>query len=238
MRYLFLVLSVVLLSSCSYSHWREIELIIPETHPFEDAFSETLWFTLEYFDGERIEERHVPKGMRRIRVRVRAGCLSVFAFRPLGELGAVGGFFEPGDDSVVYILPEHGAFSEMLLRAAAYRPEPVARLSMNAVLANVEDLQAVDESAFLADVFNGTLGYGIPMNERKTVHFDSIPRGIWISERYDIPSFQVGFSGDHVNLMVYPGVYRYAEADLGMLLTVIVEDDGEASMMITSIPVW
>ena len=233
-----LFLMLFLFPSCSFDHWIDIRLIIPEEHPFEVEFAEPLWFTLSYFDGKEIIDRHVPKGQREITVRVRSGSLCVFSFRPLGELGAIGGFFEPGDDSTVMILPEYGAFAEMLLRAAEYRPEPVARLSMRKVLDAVDDLQAVDETSFLVDVFNGTLGYGVTLNEKKAVRFDSIPRGKWISERYDVPSFSVDFTGDIVNFMLYPGVYRYTLPEMNMLLTIIVDVKEDAAMMISSLPLW
>ena len=126
----------------------------------------------------------------------------------------------------------------MLLRAAEYRSEPVSRLSMKKVLSSVPDLQAVDESSFLLDIFNGTLGYGISLNEKTAVRFDSIPRGEWISERYDIPSFSVAFSGDVVSFMLYPGVYRYVQKEMELLLTIILDEKGDASMMISRLPLW
>ena len=224
--------------SCSFEHWVYLDIVIPEQHPFEKAFSETLWFTLSYFNGESVEERHIPTGMRSVRVPVRAGSLSVFSLRPVGELGAIGGFHEPGNDSTVEVLPEYGAFAEMLLRAASYRAEPVSRLSMRRVLDEVADLQAVDESSFLKDIFDGTLGYGITLNEKAVVRSDSIPAGEWVSERFDIPSFAVDFSGSVVSFLLYPGVYRYAEADRGLLLTLVVDETGAASQMITALPLW
>ena len=238
MKYILLLILVVVLSSCTLRHRTDVTLVIPETHPLEEVFSETFWFTLTYFDGEKLEERHIPKGTRRISVSVRSGGLSVFSLKPLGELGAIGGFFEPGDRRTIHLLPEYGTFSEMLLRAASYRAEPVFLLSMRRVIDTVSNLQAVDESSFLKDIFDGTLGYGITLNEKIAVHFDSIPRGEWISERYDIQSFSVAFSGDNVTLLLYPGVYRYAEKTLRMLLTVIVEETGDSAMMITALPSW
>lgn len=234
-----LLLSLLLLfSSCSFEHWIDVRVVIPEAHPIEEAYSEDFWFTLSYFDGERIRECHIPSGVRSISIKVRSGSLAVFSFRPLGELGAIGGFFEPGDDTAVNVIPEYGSFSELLLRAASYRAEPVARLSMRKLIDGIDDLQAVDEISFLRDVFNGTLEYGITLNDKSALWFDSIPSGEWISERFDIPSFSVISTGDKVNFNLYPGVYRYAEKEKGMLLTIIVEESGEGCMMITAMPVW
>lgn len=237
MRFLFILIAV-LSSSCTLRHSIPVVLEIPEPHPFEEAYGESLWFTLVYFDGETITEKHIPRGQRRIEVSVKAGSLSVFALRPLGELGALGGFFEPGSRSRVSLLPEHGAFSEMLLRAASYRPQPVSRLSMVQVLGSVDDLQSVNEPSFLEDVFDGTLSYGIAINERIIFSLDSIPSGEWIPERFDIPSFSVAFSSRPVHFSLYPGVYRYAEADKDLLLTVIVGEDGSVSRFISAMPEW
>ena len=237
MRILILAILIVFVS-CAYEPFLEIELIIPEPHPFEDAFSETFWFTLTYFDGDSIKELHIPKGHRRVVVKVRAGSLAVFSFRPAGELGAIGGFYEPGDDKRVAVIPEYGAFAEMLLNAASYRAEPVARLSVRSVLEDVPNLQAVDEVSFMEDIFNGTLGYGITLNDEYIVRLDSIPQGVWVSERYDILSFETKSSGELVSLLLYPGVYRYAEVSRNLLLTIVVEESGEYSNMITEVPLW
>ena len=233
-----LTLLLLFLSSCSYEPWVDVELVIPEQHPFEDAFSESMWFTLSYFNGERIVDEHIPKGSRNVSVKVRSGGLAVFSFRPIGELGAIGGFYEPGDERRVNVLPEYGAFAEMLLNAASYRAEPVSRLSVREVLSAVDDIQAIDETEFLRDIFNGTLGYGIKLNDKYLVRYDSIPEGVWISERFDIPSFEIDFTGESVSLMLYPGVYRYAEVSRRLLLTVIIDEEGEGSFMMSGIPLW
>ena len=232
------IVAMLLLSSCSYEHWIDVELSIPDEHPFEEAFSNEFWFTLSWFNGDEIKQCHIDKGTKSVRVPVRAGGLRIFVFEPLGEIGALGAFFEPGDDADVEALPEYGPFASMLLRAAEYRSEPVSRLSMKDVLYESEDLQAIDETAFLEDVFNGTLSYGIKMNEKSRFILSSIPEGYWISERFDIPSFTVLSSGENIGFYLYPGVYRYAERDRKLLLTVIVDEDGEYSQMITAMPVW
>ena len=225
-------------SSCSYEHWIDVVVSVPDTHPFEEACSESLWFSFSWFDGERVRYRHIAKGERSTAVSVRAGGLRVFVFEPLGELGGIGAFFEPGDNAHVQALPEYGAFASMLLRAAEYRAEPVSRLSMKDVMDSVPDLQAVDETAFLEDVFNGTLSYGIKENEKHSFRLSSIPEGFWVSERFDVPSFVQVSSGDPVDFYLYPGVYRYAEAERKLLLTVIIDEEGEVSQMITAMPVW
>lgn len=76
------------------------------------------------------------------------------------------------------------------------------------------------------------------MNEKSRFILSSIPEGYWISERFDIPSFTVFSSGENIGFYLYPGVYRYAERDRKLLLTVIVDEDGEYSQMITAMPVW
>ena len=62
--------------------------------------------------------------------------------------------------------------------------------------------------------------------------------GRWISERFDVMSFEVPYSGDTVSWMLYPGVYRFAEAERRLLLTVIIDEEGTASFMIGRIPLW
>ncbi len=235
-----LIILCLLLSlpACSVRHTVPVEIAIPEDHPFETGERNLLWFTLLFFDGESIREMHIPAGERRVAVSVKSGCLAVFSLKALGELGSLGGFHEPGDGGEVIMLPEYGAFSEMLLRAASYRAEPVARLSMSMVLDSGVDLQAVDESSFLADVFSGTLSKGITLNGKESITIDTIPSGEWVSERYDIPSFSVPFSGRPAHFLLYPGVYRYAELERNLLLTIAVMEDGEISSIVSPLPVW
>ena len=237
-KYALIIAAAALAASCTFPHPVSVELIIPEEHPFEAAFSETMWFTLSYFDGKEIIEKHVPKGRRRIRVAVRSGSLSVFSLRPIGELGALGGFFEPGDDRSVMMLGEYGSFAEMLLRAASFRPEAVGRLSMESVLDACPDLQAADEISFMEDIFNGTLSYGITENEEIPFTIDSLASGSWIPERYDLQPIDVPFSGRPQQMLLYPGVYRYAEASRNLLLILSVSEDGSISHMITAMPSW
>ena len=237
-KYALIIAAAALAASCTFTHPVLVDIVIPEEHPFEAAFSETMWFTLSYFDGEDIIEKHIPKGRRRIQVAVHSGSLAVFSLRPLGELGALGGFFEPGDDRTVIMLGEYGSFAEMLLRAASYRPDAVSRLSMSAVLAECPDLQAADEISFMEDIFNGTLSYGITENGKIAFMLDSLPSGSWIPERYDLQPFTVLFSGRSQQFLLYPGVYRYAEASRDLLLILSVLEDGSISHMITAMPSW
>ena len=55
-KYALIIAAAALAASCTFPHPVSVELIIPEEHPFEAAFSETMWFTLSYFDGEGVEE--------------------------------------------------------------------------------------------------------------------------------------------------------------------------------------
>lgn len=238
MRKYALIIAAALAASCTFTHPVPVEIVIPEEHPFEAAFSETMWFTLSYFDGKEIIEKHIPKGKRSISVTVRSGSLSVFSLRPIGELGALGGFFEPGDDRTVMMLGEYGSFAEMLLRAASFRPEAVGRLSMEAVLAECPDLQAADEISFMEDIFNGTLSYGITENEKISFTLDSLASGFWVPERYDLQPLDVPFSGRPQQLLLHPGVYRYAEVSRKLLLILSVSEDGSISHMITAMPSW
>ena len=235
---LLLFISFLVLSSCSFQHDVTVTLVVPEYHPFEIAADSEFWYTLTYFDGRTINERHIPKGTRTLNVRVKAGGLSVFSLKPLGELGSLGGFYEPGESQEVHMLSENGSFSDMLLSAASYRPDSVRRLSIVKVMEEVDDLQSIDEPLFLEDVFNGTLGYGITISDKTGMSSDTIPEGVWVSERYDVPSFEVPFSSRPVHFLLYPGVYRYAEFDKSLLLTVIITEEGETSEMFSELPLW
>lgn len=237
MKLLFFILAVFL-SSCSFSHEVPITLVIPEQQPFEIASEKDFWYTLTLFDGKSILEMHIPSGMRTIELRVQAGGLAVFALKPIGELGSLGGFYEPGGERVISMLAENGSFADMLIGAASYRPDAVRRLSIQKVLETADNLQCIDEPSFLEDVFNGTLGYGITFSDKIGFSSDTIPEGEWLSSRYDVRSFTVPFSGRPVHFLLYPGIYYYAQFDKNLLLTLVITEEYETSLMFSELPLW
>lgn len=235
---LFIALIISLLASCSLDIPIPVTLVIGEEHPFEELFSRDLWYTLSYFDGREERTLHIEQGTREIAIRVYSGGLRAFAMKPMGELGPIGGFFEPGDDGTVYLKGASGDLADLMVSALAYRKEAVERLSMGQVLEAEDDLRAIDEASFLSRIYDGTLtSSSIPHKERMLVGFDSIPEGQWISERYDTPSFSVEMSGDETVFDIYPGAYRYICKERGLLLTVVLTEDGEASATIRESPI-
>ena len=98
--------------------------------------------------------------------------------------------------------------------------------------------QTCRSSEFLSRIYDGTLTSStIPHKERRLIGFDSIPEGLWVSERYDTPSFAVEMSGDETVFDIYPGAYRYICKERGLLLTVVLTEDGEASASIRESPI-
>ena len=232
-----LILMLFALTSCSLEIPVPLTLSIAEIHPFEELYGEDLWYELTYMDGESVRTEHVGKGIRDISVSVHSGGLCAFIMEPLGEFSPIGGFFEPGDDRTVYLTSSSGEMAELLISAFEYRPDAVLRLSMEKVKEICHDLPSIDPEAFLSCLFDGSLNAGtMRKRERRLIAFDTIPEGEWISERYEIPSFTVGMSGDEVLFDVYPGIYRYIEKERGLLLTVICTEDGEASATIKASP--
>ena len=231
-------LIVLLLSSCSLDIPIPVTLVIGEEHPFEELFSRDLWYTLSYFDGREERTIHIDQGTREITVRVYSGGLRAFSMKPMGELGPIGGFFEPGDDGVVYLKGSSGDLAEQMVSALSYRNDAVERLSMRELLEAEDDLRAIDETEFLSRIYDGTLTSStIPHKERRLIGFDSIPEGLWVSERYDTPSFAVEMSGDETVFDIYPSAYRYICKERGLLLTVVLTEDGEASASIRESPI-
>ena len=90
----------------------------------------------------------------------------------------------------------------------------------------------------MEDIFNGTLSYGITENEEIPFTIDSLASGSWIPERYDLQPIDVPFSGRPQQMLLYPGVYRYAEVSRNLLLILSVSEDGSISHMITAMPSW
>ena len=121
MRRIFLILAVVLTSlSCSIDIPYTVTLRIADEHPFEILASEDMWYILKYFDGKGIVERYIPASERTIEnVPVYTGGLRPFILIPLGTLGPIGGFYEPGGGEYIELKSEYGSFAEMLIGASA-----------------------------------------------------------------------------------------------------------------------
>lgn len=232
-----LVLFVIALSSCTFESTIPVTLSIAEEHPFEELYGKDMWYELSYADGRETKTVHIAPGIRDVTVQVYSGGLRMFVMKPLGELGAIGGFFEPGDDSHVALISEEGEFADILLSAFEYRPDAVSRLSMKKVKAANRDLSEIDQTAFLTALFDGKLNPNtITRYAKGNIAFDSIPEGEWISERYENPSFSVEWSGEEIIFDIYPGVYRYIEKERSLLLTIIYTEDGEHSATIRQSP--
>lgn len=231
------LIAILILASCRIPLPVTVELEIAEEHPFEDMARRDMWYTLVYFDGEAVRSEHVESGRRKVSVRVDSGGLRPFAMIPLGTLGPIGGFYE--GDGHVMLRAEDGSFAEMLIRAAGYRPDAVSRLSVEALREVQPHLADIDEPAFLEDLYDGTLSpSSIESAESRSLMFDLIPSGYWLSERYDIPSFEVGFSGQTIYLDLRPGVYRFACQARSMLLTIAVDEEWQTSVSASQLPQW
>lgn len=228
-----------LLSSCLIDYPVTVTVALKEPHPFEEYTGVPFSHVLTYFDGEDIHTVYVPTGQRSCEVQVRSGSLCVFSFSPLGELGPIGAFYEPGDDTTVYAIGEEGSFADLLLYVAGYRPEAVRRLSVSNLRSYYTDLSALDEVSFMEDLADGTVYKGqLKLSEMAACQIDSIPSGEWISERYDVESFTVSISGRSLSLRLYPGDYHYACFERSLLLEVIFTEDGDVSTTVTALPEW
>ena len=241
MRKFLMVLTIVLIVlSCSVEVPYTVTLRIADDHPFEILASEDMWYILRYFDGKGVVERYIPASTRTIKdISVYTGGLRPFVVIPLGTLGPIGGFYEPGKGNYIELKSEYGSFAEMLIGASEYRPEAVSRLSVSAILKDYPDLALIDELEFLDDLFSGTLRKGqLKLYERDVIMLDSVPEGEWVSERYDTPSFSVVFSGRPIYLELHPGVFRFMNWKRGLLLTIAVTEEWERSANISKSPVW
>ena len=237
--FLFVPLPLLLLSSCLADYPVTVEVSLAEIHPFEEVSGAFFWHELTYFDGEEIKTVHVPTGERSVEVDVRSGSLAVFVFTPLGSLGPIGAFYEPGDDKTVRAIGDEGSFASMLLYVAGYRPDAVSRLSVRNLREYNTDLSALDEVEFMTDLVNGTVYKGqLALASKDTVEIDTVPSGEWVSERYDVESFSLSISGRTVYLELYPGDYHYACFERSMLLEVIYDEDGDVTSSVTALSTW
>ena len=222
-----LLLLSLLLPSCSLETSIPVTLTIAEEHPFEALYGEDLWYELSYYDGTVIRTVHVGKGIRDITVSVTSGGLRAFVMIPATAA------------DTMTRCPASSFRATPAPIPAPVSPEPVEiPIDFDALREENPDLSSIDQAIFLSDLFDGTLDpKALSLYEEGHIAFDSIPEGTWVSERYEVPSFSVGMSGEEVPFDIYPGVYRYIEKERALLLTVIYTEEGEASATIRKAPI-
>ena len=231
---LFLVLAV----SCTLSFPVEVDVSLYSDTPWEEATGKEMWYRLLWFDGKDCHVEDLESGVWRTRKKVSPGSLCVFVFYPLGSLEPFGGFWE-GDGKCVWLTPEDGFFAETLLRLASDYPEAVSTLSVDRLRGKVSDLGSVDRVSIVSDIACGKVGEKeIRQYKRYPVPLDGVMKGRWVSLYSRSSTIVVSDVVDTPSVLLFPGIYHYLSVERGLMLTILVEEEGSYVLSLSQAPKW
>ena len=233
----FLIL-ILLLSSCSFSLPTAVTVNLSDQHPWEGIQGYDMYYTLKYFDGDRIVSVNLEPGVRKVRIRIKDGGLRPIVAVPIGRLSPIGGYYYPGRGDEVNLYRENGVFADLLLNASEYMPEAVNRLSYSMVMQN-EDLEVINQEKFLNDLFADSLSDGSFSNTKLySITLDIIPSGYWYRDNPRSDNLFVRESGDPVSMKLFPGAYYWANFDRNVMFSLIITEKGEAYTGLVKLPKW
>ena len=239
MRRIIPVLLFLALASCSSEGSLRLTVDIPRDTHIEKIFSESAYFTLSFFDGAGVRRMHVPIGVESVGINVHRGSSVFIMISPPEGYAPLISWYEPGMDRPVQFRHDGGALMGMLLELGSRRPAVLRDLSLTAVEDIHGGLDRLSPERFVSHLEKGSLSPTSPILEKRfAVELESLLRGIWVSDRSDIPSIVVRRSGDSVRIGLYPGEYRFLSVERDMMLTIAVDHDGRAVSSVGLPPKW
>lgn len=236
--FIYLTLSL-LLSSCTFSPPMTLTISPYSDTPWEEVSGKEMWYKVKWFDGNKVETLYLDRGVWSMDVEVGRSSLLVFVFYPLGDMEPLGGFWEPGGKSHVWLSPEEGYFASMLISVAETYPMPVSNLSVKRLKEAVPDLGAIDRGAFVYSLIEGKLDKEkIPLYKKYKVPLDGVPKGKWVSLYSHSSSIIVSDVFEPGTVSLFPGVYHYISFERDLMLTVNLEEDGRYYTKISAPREW
>lgn len=229
----------LLLFSCSFEPKTMVTVTLSQDCPWEQVTGRMMWYLLKYFDGNKVHTIYLEEGDRSITVEVSQGSPAFFVLVPLGTLSPYGGYWNPGDYSTILCYPEYGSFLSMVLDAAEARPLCAKTLNLKALLHKYPDLPSLDRKIFLEGLYDGTLdNLETPYSRLYQVPLEGILKGRWISSLSLSESFSIDSISKDNAIRLFPGVWYYFNVERGLMLTVVITEEGEYSTRLSTPPKW
>lgn len=231
-----LFLSILILSSCDSPVWRTVVLEIPKQVKLTELLGESPYYTLLYFNGERVSSLHVPRGVERLEVKVKRNFLSLFSLFPLGSYSPLSGYLEPSCKSLE-LCYEKGGLVTFLIDCARENPDLISQVSLRALDLKYFEFDSIDKRKLLERIERQRDSIEDLKGDKFSLSIATFLPGVFESDRLDIPSFKVEASDTEIGFSLYEGVYYYVHEDRRHLLTLIVSEEGRAYSRISEIDV-
>ncbi|MBR1918753.1 MAG: hypothetical protein IJ831_03940 [Spirochaetales bacterium] len=228
----FLVLLLLFLNlSCEQLSYRTVTVLFPSEHFWESESGSLMWYTLEYFNGSRVERLTLRSGERKVSVPVLRGCTVYFVARPEDSYHPFGGGLDPSGGDRVYLTQREGLLAEILIEASRAQPHQCANYCYETIRENLE--YPFDEDELLLDLRNGIFRSSDYKVSLYDVPISGIPEGRYIPETDYDPPFQLS-AGQEITLSLYPGIHRYLNLSRHFLRTIAVASDGSIRYLDTA----
>lgn len=233
-----ILLIIISLCSCSVSLPKTVTVELKDSHAWEEIQGRSMYYTIKYFDGEKVQTLNLEPDVKSVEIKVRDGGLRPIIAIPIGRLAPLGGFYMPGRDSVS-LYREKGTFAEMLLNAVSFMPNAVSNLNYDKIERMGIDLEIINQEHFLEDLFAENVSDKSFKNTKLyTLTLESLASGYWYRDNPRADDIYIKRSGESVTMKLFPGSYYWANFDRGIFFSLLITEKGEAYSSIVKIPKW
>lgn len=206
-----------------------------ENHPWERD-DDLMWYRIEYFDGKEIKYMFLSPGIRRAKLSVYKGKTVVVAARPLSSLSAASGYLK-NNSNRIELKFENSKLSNMFLSFSKLLPEAASFLDLELLESLIG--QSFNDNKVLDLLLSGEIDSIYSIDEEKSflVEIEDIPQGWWFPENQEEGVLVVRAS-KVAKLDLIPGAFKYYNFELNLMLSIIVEDNGNVYSQVKPFDIW
>lgn len=219
---------LLLLSSCTFTPFIEVEVQLLSPHPYE-KFVEVPYF-LEYSNGENYKKIFLQPGEKSIKVKIQPKGTQVFVASPFNFVGPImGSCYTPGDKRVVLTEIE-GQLASALLQASKYNKESVESLNYEYIKRDLPP--SFNNIKFMKEVSDGTFKNFVPLKEKK-FYISKLPSGWWYSANSNLQNLYFEVDSDiYYTLIIFPGLYSFYNPERKLEFIIELTNDGKIQQQI------
>lgn len=235
---LLFLLTFIFLTSCSFLTEDEVVITLPSSIPIEEMTDESVYYNLFCFDGTDIRGMYVPQHVRKVRVKVKKGMLSLFLAYPADGFTPLAAYREPGGDGDLHFDFSSSSLIEFLFDVAKENPYIVSNLSLSSLFASY-DGDGISKRKFLTLLEKGKLTADSDLEgKRYSVTLENLLYGRWLSDRDDIADIVIRENAESVSVELYEGIYVYVHESLDQMVTIVVAENGESLSKVQQFSAW
>ena len=233
-----LSLSILFLSSCSFLTEDDVVLNLPPSIPIENMSRESVYYNLFFFFFSEVKSLFIPEHVRKVRLKVKKGMLSLFLSYPADGFTPIAAYREPGREEEIVFGYSTSSLIEFLIEVANENPYIVSNLSLSSLFSSYSG-DEISKRKFLSLLEKGKLTESSDINGSLfPVKLENLITGRWLSDRDDMEDIIVNGNSEGVTLNLYEGIYVYIHESLKQMVTIVVSEDGESLSKVQQFSAW